>query len=223
MRIKSLFFITIAILIFNSCVIGQDMKTDSQDIEQFKDKLASKVAELQKKDEKAFSGFVTEINGKEISFKTNDNETFIAEIDDVLTKFYSLITGVKKEIQLEDINKDTYIIVTGPINGKIITANNIYIDTHYLSDSGIINEVNSTDYSIKVSLIENESLTVDIETSTKKYSINPESFKLETIGFSKIKSGDTIHFIYEKTNSSKAEKRYSAEKIIIIPQEYFSK
>ena len=218
MRTKFFIVAIIILLFFTPFTFAQD----NSDIEQFKDKLASKVAELQKKDEKAISGFITEIKEKEIRFKTKENEIYTGEIDDVLTKFYSLKSGIKKEITIEDLSKDDNIIVTGPINGKIITANNIYLDTSYLSDSGVVSEVNQSEFYIKVSLLKNETVTLDIETLTKKLAVNLKTFKLEPIGFSKIKSGDTVHFIYENTNSSKTEKRYSAEKIIVIPQEYFS-
>ena len=218
MRTKFFIVAIIILLFFTPFTFAQD----NSDIEQFKDKLASKVAELQKKDEKAISGFITEIKEKEIRFKTKENEIYTGELDDVLTKFYSLKSGIKKEITIEDLSKDDNIIVTGPINGKIITANNIYLDTSYLSDSGVVSEVNQSEFYIKVSLLKNETVTLDIETLTKKLAVNLKSFNLEPIGFSKIKSGDTVHFIYENTNSSKTEKRYSAEKIIVIPQEYFS-
>ncbi len=218
MRTKFFIVAIIILLFFTPFTFAQD----NSDIEQFKDKLASKVAELQKKDEKAISGFITEIKEKEIRFKTKENEIYTGELDDVLTKFYSLKSGIKKEITIEDLSKDDNIIVTGPINGKIITANNIYLDTSYLSDSGVVSEVNQSEFYIKVSLLKNETVTLDIETLTKKLAVNLKTFKLEPIGFSKIKSGDTVHFIYENTNSSKTEKRYSAEKIIVIPQEYFS-
>ena len=218
MRTKLFIVAIITLLFFAPFTFGQD----NSDIEQFKDKLASKVAELQKKDEQAISGFITEIKEKEIRFKTKENEIYTGELDDVLTKFYSLKSGIKKEITIENLSKDENIIVTGPINGKIITANNIYLDTSYLSDSGVVSEVNQSEFYIKVSLLKNETVTLDIETLTKKLAVNLKSFNLEPIGFSKIKSGDTVHFIYENTNSSKTEKRYSAEKIIVIPQEYFS-
>jgi hypothetical protein len=224
MKVKIFLIILAILLLFAPHVFTKEAtNSGSQEIEQFKEKLASKVAELQKKEEKATAGLISEIQGKQIKFKTKENETYTAIIDDVLTKYYSLESGSKDEIEFSDLSKNDYIIVSGTTNDKSITANNIYKDVSYTSGSGIINEINQTDYSIKTSSFENETLTIDIESLTKRYVINTKTYELEVIGFSKIKTGDIIDFIYKNVSSNKKELRFSATKIIIIPAEFFNK
>jgi hypothetical protein len=46
---------------------------------------------------------------------------------------------------------------------------------------------------------------------------------MEKSGFSKIKEGDTVHFVVKKTGEEKELNRYSAQKILVIPQEFFIK
>ncbi|EKE14431.1 MAG: hypothetical protein ACD_12C00509G0001 [uncultured bacterium] len=52
--------------------------------------------------------------------------------------------------------------------------------------------------------------------------INIKTLLKETIGFSKLKEGDTVHFVVKKTGTEK-NNEYSAYKILVIPQEYFIK
>lgn len=52
--------------------------------------------------------------------------------------------------------------------------------------------------------------------------VNIKTLDLERVGFSKVKEGDTVHFVVKKTGEEK-NNSYSAIKILIIPQEYFIK
>ncbi|MFQ5452212.1 MAG: hypothetical protein ACE5DQ_01490, partial [Candidatus Paceibacterota bacterium] len=69
---------------------------------------------------------------------------------------------------------------------------------------------------------EKADLTLDVEKSTVQRILNTETIKLESTGFSKFKAGDRIHFVIKKPKKD-GEKRASAIRIIIIPQEYFTK
>jgi len=64
--------------------------------------------------------------------------------------------------------------------------------------------------------------TLSIETSTKQQIVNIKTLETERIGFSKIKEGDSIHFVV-KVNGDEKNNEYSTEKILIVPQEYFMK
>lgn len=210
------------IFIFTSVVIGQDTNSQLEEIQNFKEKLASKVAELQKKEDKAISGFLIQKKDKSFTIETTDNEQFSVELDDLLTKFFQVNVSVIKEIELNDFELDDYIIITGPISDKVITANNVYKDENFTSGSGIVSDISQGDFELKVVTLESEVLTLGVETSTKRKILNIKTLDLEDVGFSKIKTGDVIHFFYKKINN-KDEKKYSAIKILVIPQEYFSK
>lgn len=217
-----LIYIFAFIFISSGIVIGQSTNSELEEIQNFKEKLASKVAELQKKEDKALSGFLILKKDKSLTIETTDNEQFSVELDDLLTKYFQVNVSVLKEITLDDFEVDNFIIITGPISGKVITANNVYKDENYTSASGIVSDTGQGDFALKVVTLENETLTIDIETATKRKILNIKTLKLEDVGFSKIKTGDVIHFFYKKI-SNKDEKKYSATKILVIPQEYFSK
>ncbi|EKE14390.1 MAG: hypothetical protein ACD_12C00530G0001 [uncultured bacterium] len=105
---------------------------------------------------------------------------------------------------------------------NIITANVVLIDENFLVDSGKITEINKESYNIKVLTSDKNTYSLDIETGTKQYMVNIKTLLRETIGFSKLKEGDTVHFVVKKTGKEK-NNNYSAVKILIIPQEYFIK
>lgn len=195
---------------------------EDKEIKALKEKIATKVAQLRQKDNKAVSGVITDIVANTIFIKTDDEKDFEIKLDDALTKYYQLIANQRKEIKQEDIKKGAYIIVTGVINEKSVNANSVYLDEHYLVKSGKISEVNKENFSLKVITSDKDTYTLDIETSTKQQIINIKTLEIERVGFSKIKEGDTIHFVVKKTGEEK-DNQYSAQKILIIPQEYFLK
>ena len=184
----------------------------------------SKIVETRNKDQKAISGFAT-IKDNTISIKDEDlNTQYIVKIDDSLTKLYQILGVTKKEIKASDIKSDMYLIVTGPVADKTISANIVFIDESYLIQSGKITEVNKTDFYIKVMSVDKEEYTLDIDSGTKQNMINIKTLEIERTGFSKIKEGDTVHFAAKKESSSKNSKNhFAAQKILIIPQEYFIK
>lgn len=192
-----------------------------KDIQQLKDKIANKVSEIRKKNNKAVSGFVLNIDGNTMKL-SNNGEVNQVKFDDTLTKVFRVLGTTKKEIKTNDIAKNDYAIVSGVVADNIITANVVLIDENFLVDSGKITEVNKETYNIKVLVSDKNTYSLDIETSTKQYMVNIKTLLIETIGFSKLKEGDTIHFVVKKTGEEK-NNNYSAIKILIIPQEYFIK
>lgn len=192
-----------------------------KDIQQLKNKIANKVSEIRKKNNKAVSGFVVSNDGNKIKIN-NDGEENEVKLDDTLTKYFKIIGAQKKEIKADDISKNDYVIVSGVVSDNIITANVVLVDENFLADSGKIIEVIKDSYSIKVLTSDKNTYSLDFETNTKQFMVNIKTLDLEKVGFSKIKEGDTIHFVVKKTGEEK-NNSYSAVKILIIPQEYFIK
>jgi hypothetical protein len=192
-----------------------------KDIQQLKDKIANKVMEIRKQNNKAISGFVQNIEGDKMKLK-NDGDINQVKFDDSLTKVFRVIGLTKKEIKKEDIKINDYVIVSGVVVDNTITANVVLIDENFLANSGKITEINKDDYNIKVLASDKNTYSLDIETSTKQYMLNIKTLLSEVIGFSKLKEGDTVHFVVKKTGEEK-NNNYSAYKILVIPQEYFIK
>ena len=108
---------------------------------------------------------------------------------------------------------------------NVITANVVLIDENFLVNSGKITEVDKENYNIKVLTSDKNTYNLNIETYTKQFMVNIKTLGIEGVGFSKIKEGDTVHFVVKKIGNPPAggNNNYSATKILIIPQEYFIK
>ena len=195
--------------------------TINKDIQQLKDKIANKVSEIRKKNNKAISGFVLSNDGNKMKINNNGEENQV-KFDDTLTKYFKITGAQKKEIKANDIAKNDYAIVSGIVADNIITANVVLIDENFLVDSGKITEINKDNYNIKVLTSDKNTYSLDFETNTKQFMVNIKTLDLERVGFSKVKEGDTVHFVVKKTGEEK-NNSYSAIKILIIPQEYFIK
>ena len=198
--------------------------TIDKDIQQLKDKIANKVSEIRKKNNKAISGFVLSNDGNKMIINNNGEENQV-KFDDTLTKYFKITGAQKKEIKTDDVAKNDYAIISGVMADNIITANVVLIDENFLVDSGKITEINKDNYNIKVLTSDKNTYSLDFETNTKQFMINIKTLDLERVGFSKVKEGDTVHFVVKKTGNSPSggNNNYSAIKILIIPQEYFIK
>jgi len=140
-----------------------------------------------------------------------------------LTKIYQIRNNQKNEIKLSQIKKDDYLVVNGPTSETTVSANYIFADEQYLVDVGKITEVDKENYSLKIITSDKETIGLDIETSTKQTILDIKTLELNRTGFSKIKEGDTIHFVIRKSLPNADKTNFLAIKILIIPQEYFIK
>ena len=196
-------------------------KQEEKKIEDLKDRIETKVSEKRKENNKAIAGIVEKKDKDSLTIKSSDEEEYNIIIDEALTKYFQINKDNKQEIDFENIEKEDYIIVTGEINDKEVLANFMYIDESYLIDLGNITEINNNDYNIKILTTAKENYTLDIESYTKQLMLNLKSLEFEKMGFSKIKEGDTIHFVVKQSGQKQEDNRYSAVRILIIPQEYF--
>lgn len=202
--------------------ISPTQSVEEKDIQNLKEKIATKVAEFREKNNKAVSGFVTNITGSTLTIKDENDTEYEIKPDQALAKYYQIAGSQRNEIKFSDIKKGSFIIILGVANDKVINANTIYIDEMFLVKSGKITEVDSTNFVLKVLSSDKVTYTLNIETTTKQQMINVKTLEVERAGFSKTKEGDTIHFVVKKTGIEK-NNTYTAIKILIIPQEYFMK
>ncbi len=191
-------------------------------IEQLKEKVANKVTEIRRKNNKAVAGTVITKNAGNLRIKTNEDVEYEIKLDDALTKYFQILGVKKQEIDAEDIEVDDYAIVTGVQADNSITANTVFIDERFLVMTGKISQVDKENFTLTIVTTAKEQIDLDIESSTKQSMVNIKTNEPEVSGFTKIKEGDTIHFVVSRPLNSK-EGSYSARKVLIIPQEYFLK
>ncbi|MGB9883484.1 MAG: hypothetical protein ACPLRN_03165, partial [Microgenomates group bacterium] len=178
--------------------------------------------QLKKKNNRAVAGKIIETNDSLIKIKNDNNEIFEIKPDETITKYYQIIDNNQKSIKKTDLKKDDYIIVSGIINDKTIMPNSIFVDQPYLVESGKIVEIDKENYDLKVLAADKTVYTISIENTTKQQILNIKNLEIERSGFSKIIIGDFIHFT-AKIKGDEKDNTYSAEKTLIIPQEFFMK
>lgn len=222
---KILYIFIFLIWIFSGVFVYSQTPTittfDQKSIDAFKEKVASQVAQLQKKNNQAIVGKIIEINDSLIKIADN-KEIFEIKLDETITKYYKITGNSQKEIKKSDLEKNDYIIVSGIINDKDVIANSIFVDQPYLVESGKIIEVDKENYNVKVLSSDKTIYTLSIENTTKQQILNIKTLDIERAGFSKMIIGDVIHFT-AKIKGDEKDNTYSLEKTLIIPQEYFMK
>lgn len=203
--------------------VATESSNISKEVQKLKDNLVNKVAQIQKKELRVIVGKVTDVAASNIKVTGEDATVYTVTLDDVVTKYFSLKTGVKKELEASDVIKGDYVIVAGIVAGTKVTANSIYVDSQVIVGTGNVATLDKNDFSLVVNSFSRERYTIDIESATKIALLDSKSLELETAGFSKIKEGDAVHFVLKVTGKEQEKNRYSAQKLLIIPQEYFIK
>jgi len=228
MRIKKILVITFFIIflgfLISFVILAQEKVSTSsseKEVEILKEKIASKVAQLRQENNQAVSGKIINLSENQIEIKDNNDKKILIKLDPTLTKYYRIKNNQKKEINFSDLEKNNYVVVSGITTDKGINANLIFVDEKYLVEFGRVIEINKDSYWLKINTITNENIILDIETYTKQLMLNIKDLQLEKTGFSKIKEGDMINFVAKDAKNE--NNHFSAQKIIVIPQEYFLK
>lgn len=198
---------------------------DDKNVKLLREKIATKVEEMRKKDQRAYAGKIRKIEDTSITIATienNEEKDYLIKIDETLTNVFRIVGTVSREIKKSDLKNNDYVIVTGQQLNEGIEADTIHIDEEFLVRTGSIIEVSKESFFLKVVTSDKEEFTLDIQNSTKQFMYNMKSKENERTGFSKLKEGDTIHFVVSKTNpgDSTEKNRFDAVRILVIPQEF---
>lgn len=237
---KTTLLITIILLVFANIVSAQEESTEDsvsptqkptvkQDqpsptkstvdkIQEIKDKVASRVAELKKEKLSAISGTLKSSSEAALVLVV-DGADYTVQLDEE-AKVYSVSNALRKsEKKLTDIEKNTHLSVVGTIDKeeKTAIAKVIVEKTPALSLIGSVSEVSSKDGTIMINSTDNKTFTVDIEVSTKSNAYDIKSGELVKVGLSKIETGSKIH-VYG--TSGESEERITASRILILPKEF---
>jgi len=199
--------------------------SEEKGVKLLREKIANQVEEMRKKDQKAYVGTITKMDGSTIiisNVQGTDERKYTIKIDDTLTTLYRVVGSTKKEIKKADLTVGTYVIVTGQMLSDVLEANEIYIDEQFLVKTAKIIEISKSDYYLKVITYDKDEYTLDIQSSTRQFLLNSKTKEIEKTGFATIKEGDTIHFVVSKTNpgAGKEKNRYDAVRVLVVPQEF---
>lgn len=181
-------------------------------IDELKERLATKVAELQQLQRKAVFGVVKAVSVSNFTLETQTKDIKIELPDEI--KIYQIISGKRTQLTIDDLAKEDVVTVFGNYDSTLdlLKAKVIFIQGKIPTRiSGVVKEVNKTDFTVSLSTVEGTSYLVDIEAFTKSFVWDKEK-GLTKIGFSKINIGDIIHVL--GTPVPKKDNRISANRIL---------
>lgn len=163
-------------------------------INDLKEKIASRVSELNLVERRGVIGTVTEVSGHKITLTDTTGKTRIIDVDEI-TKFVSA-TSSKSTFGLSDITKGSKISVLGLYNkqSKRLLARFVSITVDPLFVSGTITTMDKKNFQITITTADQKQTVVDILTSTTMQKYDAEA-GLEKIGFSKLAAGTRVTVI----------------------------
>lgn len=185
----------------------------NQQINDLKNRIASRVAQLKLVEKRGIIGRVTDVSDTQITI--SDLKSNIRYIDvDELTRFSS--PDVQGAFGISDLTKGTNIGVIGLYNKESRRTLARFVNVINLPKiiHGSIVNVNSENYTIKVSTGGDKEITFDVETTTKTLSYSKDGPLIRS-GFSKIKENQRV-IIVSKTDSNNDDKAPSS-RIILLP------
>lgn len=194
--------------------IEEDSSSKNQKIEDLKERLATKVAELQQTQRRAVYGTVKAVSLSSLTLSTEKNDIKIELNDDIAV--FQNIKGKRTELTIEDVEKEDVITVFGEYDTSIDVLKPKVIviqgSTETQIITGTIKETSKKNYTLTVESKDGKETVVDFETTTKTSVWNGS--EKEKGGFSKLVVGDTV--VIAGTAVPKKENRISASRILIL-------
>jgi hypothetical protein len=184
------------------------------EINNLREKVASKVAELNLVEKRGIFIVAEDVSGNKITGNDLQDNTRIVDVDE-LTKFSS--TSQKASFGISDITKGTWLSVLGLYNkqSKRILARFVDTVTLPLFISGEITDIDKVNYTITVFSENKISTLIDIENITKTSSYTKDN-GLIRLGFSKLNVGDRAYVVGYA--DAKEKNRMSASRIFVFPE-----
>lgn len=186
----------------------------NKQINQLKERIASRVAELNLVEKRGVIGIVSETSNNKITINDLNGKTRYIDVDE-FTKFSS--PSAKSSFGLSDLAKGTKISVLGLYNkqSKQILARFIEAYTIPIFLAGNISNIDKKNYTITVIDENKKENIIDIQTFTN-ISIYLKEDGVSKFGFSKLKIGDKLTAIGfpDKKDSSLLQ----TTRILVLPE-----
>lgn len=182
-------------------------------INNLKDKIASKVAQLKLVEKRGIIGVVTETTTTQITLTDIQDQTRFVDVDEI-TKFSS---GNEKDFGISDLKKGTKVSILGLYNKESRRILARFVDVVSLPEyfSGTITKIDRPNYTITVETGDKKTMTVDIESSTKSNSYSIEDLEPTRTGFTKMTVGEKVFIV--GTPDEKEKNRVSGDRILLFP------
>lgn len=190
----------------------QDSVLDKQ-LNDLKDRIASRVAQLKLSEKRGVMGIVTESSDTQITLIDLQGDTRFIDVDE-FTKFSS--PSAKGSFGISDITKGTKVGVLGLYNkqSRRIMARFVTVASSPLFLSGAVGTVDGENFSFILIDDDGKQTTVDVETVTKT-SLYEKGEDLAKAGFSKIATGQRAFVVGYP--DKKEPNRLVGSRILLFP------
>ncbi|MBI3577226.1 hypothetical protein HY086_04270 [Candidatus Gottesmanbacteria bacterium] len=188
--------------------------TPSSKLDELKERLATKVAQLKTTEKWAIFGSVKSKTLTALVVETKTKDVKIELTDEV--KVIQYLKGKRTTLTVDEVTKGDLVTVYGDYDTTLdlLKATIIIIQTvPPLRLSGTVADVDRKDFSLKLAAGDGQTYTVDIEPATRVTRWDKTN-KFTKSGFSKMAIGDTIHVV--GTAIPKKEKRISGIRILNV-------
>lgn len=167
---------------------------NTSQLNELKQRLATKVAELRTVVKRAMYGTVKSVSVASATVETSTKEIKI-ELEDTV-KVAQMISGKRTTLTTDDISVGDPMTVFGTYDETLdlLKAQYIFIESATVTKhiSGTVTEVDTKNFSVTVNTPEGRTVVIDIEKITKSSAWN-KTDGIAKSGFSKIAVGDTVH------------------------------
>lgn len=182
-------------------------------IEDLKDRLATKVAELRQTSRRAIHGTVKSTSITSFVVETKTKDVKIEMLDEM--KVMQYLKGKRTMLTTEDIAKGDVVSVFGEHDATLdlLKASVVFIQASVPARvSGIVSARDDTEFTLSITTPQHQTYTIDIEKATKAFAWDRSKKEIVKSGFSKIIVGATTHIVGFPV--PKKENRISADRIL---------
>lgn len=185
----------------------------NQKIEDLKDRLATKVAQLRQTSRRAIFGSVKSSSVTSFIVETKTKDVKIELTDEI--KVIQVLKGKRTTLATEDIAKGDVVSVFGQYDTTLDLMKAVVV--HIQGEvpervSGTVTTRDENAFTITIVTVQNQTYTIDIEKTTKTLRWDREKKEPVKSGFSKIETDSTVHVLGSPV--PKQEQRLNAARIL---------
>lgn len=192
-------------------------KAVTDKIQELKDRVANRVAALNKEKLAGLTGTVKSISDSALILISNSQEYSIQTDEE--TKVFTIDSNLrKKEVKLSEIEKEKTVTIIGTVNKdeKTAIARMVVEKEPNVLTIGKVASVSTKEGTVTLLTTEGKTIICDIEINTKSNYYDPQKAALVKIGLSKIEEGSPIHVF---GNKGTEENRITALRLLLLPKE----
>lgn len=213
-------FTAAIVLLLTGTVLAQEPTSsprhsagDSEKVQELKEKLATKVAELRESQKKGFYGTIEALTKTSFTLVTAKDEVRVKVSEDTIIKD----AKTKKDLAVSDLKNTQTASVLGLFDGDTHQAKVILVEARPSVFFGKIDALDKDEGTITLKTTKNDTVVFDYEktTTADEYDINEK--EIAKSGLSRMSTGDQL---YIWANPSEDDgNRWTASKVLRIPQD----